>query len=488
MTGLMMEVDAVIAGGEVVGDRALVTEDGIERVGFGFEVAGAERSRRGGFLVPGFHDAHLHLGSITAATTGTSLEGATSLTEIADRLTVRGSGDIVAVGFDETALDDPALPDRRFLDAVSTDRAVLVYRVCGHVAIANSVALERAGVTRRSPDPDDGAFDRSRDGEPTGVLRETAIDVVAAAIDDARRDVAAADLVATSRGLAALGLRSVTAMVPAGSPAWCGPDDELTMLIDSSDRLAVDVDAVLISDRPDELRTHAERIPHHGRVRFRGWKGFADGSLGGHTAALSTPYADASDRRGTVRSDDSRLRGMIEAAIELGGSAHIHAIGDAAVTRVLGVFRSAIESGAPADRLFVEHASVLSPALVEAIAGLGVVASVQPSFVVSDRRWIHTRLGPERARWAYPTRSLVDAGARVVGGSDAPVERPDPLAGARAATHRAGFHPEEALDPEGALALFSTSGFEGTGLLVASDLGSFEEIGQPRSRGAMSSS
>lgn len=435
-----------------------------------------ETIRRPGFVVPGLRDAHLHLGSITAATSGITLDGARGLDDVSRRMTGRGSGDVVAIAFDETEMTPSRLMDADDLDAMIADRAVLVYRICGHIAMANSVALDRAGIDRSTPDPPGGSFDRDAVGNPTGVLRETAIDLVSGVIDDGSRHFGDDELASTIGRLSALGLTAVTAMVPAGAPAWCGPDDELDRLLSMDGVPSTRIDAVLISDATEDLTFHASRLGSRG-LRFAGWKGFADGSLGGHTAALSAPYENRPGESGTVRHDRDHFRAMAEAALELDGSVHIHAIGDLAVGQVLDLFADLISAGAPADRLHVEHASLLSPGLIERMAELRVVASVQPSFVRSDARWLDERLGPERARWAYPFRSMLDAGIRLVGGSDAPVENPDPLLGARNAADRAGWNLDEALEPWEALSLFADGSFaDGNALWISPDLDRFERL------------
>lgn len=465
-------VDAVIDGSGVIGNRVMAGASGVEVTEA--RGPGVETIDRGGFVVPGLRDAHLHLGSIGAATTGISLEEAQGFADIAALLAAHGSGDVVAIGFDETRLAESSLLTRSDLDTMISDRAVLVYRVCGHIAIANSMALERAGITAGTPDPPGGTIDRAPDGTPNGILRETAIDAVSSVTIDTQRALSADDLLATAQRLTTFGLTRVDAMVPAGAPAWCGPDDELDLLLAIGSELPLDVSALLISDSVADLRFHRERIGNGSRVVFGGWKGFADGSLGGHTAALRRPYSDMPDTSGTKRGDAGHFRLMAETAIELGGSACIHAIGDAAVSHVLDVFEPMISDGAPPDRLRVEHASVLSSHLVGRLSESGVVASVQPSFIASDAHWMERRLGPDRARWAYPLRSMLDAGTTLLGGSDAPVERPDPLAGMRAAVQRNGFHPEESLDPIDAVGMYADGSFGSRAMWIAPDLSSFE--------------
>lgn len=475
MTTTRYEVDAVIDRSGRIGRQVWVI-NGTAALTPPPQPGPIETVRRPGFIVPGLHDAHLHLGAITASTSGVSLGEAADLGEVSRRIAGRDTGDVVAIGFDETGMEPRRLLESSDLDAMISDRAVLVYRVCGHIAMANSAALDRAGISASTPDPPGGSLDRDASGRPSGVLRETAIDLVSAVIDDTSREVTAVDLTLTVERLAALGLTSVTAMVPAGAPAWCGPDDELDRLVAIDGGPAIPIDAVLISNTVQDLKQHAARLlgPN---VRFAGWKGFADGSLGGHTAALSASYQDRPGVTGTTRYQPDEFLTMADASLEMGGSVCIHAIGDAAVAHVVDLFSDLIAAGAPPQRLRVEHASVLTPDLIDRMAQLGVLASVQPAFVQSDAHWLDDRLGPERARWTYPFRSMLEAGVRLRGGSDAPVENPDPLTGARAAVHRSGWNVEEALEPWQGLALFAETSFdEGTATWVSPKLDGFERL------------
>jgi predicted amidohydrolase YtcJ len=239
--------------------------------------------------------------------------------------------------------------------------------------------------------------------------------------------------------------------VSTGSPMWCGSGDELALLIEAGTRLIPDVAVYVIADTPTELREAAAAIEGAG-LEFGGWKGFADGSLGGHTALLRQPYGDRPDTRGLDRWAPSTMRTMAAAALELGGNVAIHAIGDAAVERAVDL---AADLDAEKGRFRIEHASVVDRPLIERMAEGGIVASVQPAFIASDAPFLRRRLGPDRARHAYPFRSMIEAGVAVIAGSDAPIETPDPLAGMAAAMHRPGMADDEALDREAALAIHS---------------------------------
>ncbi|NIS30364.1 MAG: amidohydrolase family protein, partial [Actinobacteria bacterium] len=229
------------------------------------------------------------------------------------------------------------------------------------------------------------------------------------------------DLVRALDDLGARGLGEIHAMISPDSSMWCGPRDEMAML--SRIGLPMRVRVFAITDLPDTLDRMKEAAG--GDLRFGGWKGFADGALGARTAALSEPYADGPGA-GTPRWGVGSHRACAERALELGGSVAIHAIGDAAVDRVLDLFEALRSAGADPSSLRIEHASVIRPDAIVRMAELGVTASVQPAFVRSDGPWLPDRLGPRRLAWAHPFRSMSEAGIPLLGGSDAPVEVPDP--------------------------------------------------------------
>ena len=205
----------------------------------------------------------------------------------------------------------------------------------------------------------------------------------------------------------------------------------------------------------DDLPEARRRIERAGpRLRWAGVKIFADGSLGGHTAAMDAPFSDALGETGTLRLTPDDLE-LANASLHAGGMVAIHAIGDRANTTVLNPFETIIEMGAPPGRLRLEHASVLNPADVERIGRTGIVTSVQPAFLGSEVDWLEDRVGPDRLPFTYPLRSLQRAGATLAGGSDCPVESPNPFAGMALAIDRAGIVVEEGLEPAAALGLFT---------------------------------
>lgn len=450
---------AGVAGAQPPGADAVVVEDG--RV-----VTVTRRDRLGDLpvidhpgatLVPAFTDSHIHPLGYAALVAGTSLHGAVDAADLRVRLAEAAARlppgqALMAQRLSEEPLG--RLPTRHDLDTAVADRPVIVYRYCGHVAVLNTAALTVAGIDERTPDPPGGSVDRDETGIPTGVLRETAVELVGPSLEPLVPPPPPAEVLAALEGLVAVGITHIGAMAATHQPLWCGVGNELDQLCELAADLPLDMDVMVIADTSDRLQRAARRIGEAGgRLRFWGWKYFADGSLGGHTAAMREPFTDA-DTTGILRLDARHARHMADVALDLGGVVAIHAIGDRAVDETLDLFDHLLTAGADPDRLRVEHASVLSDRAMKRFADTGVLASVQPSFLLSESGWVPARLGRRRP---YRLRSMQQAGVRMIGGSDCPVERPDPLAGLAAAVHRTGWNDDERLAVGDALALYTSA-------------------------------
>lgn len=431
----------------------------------------------GATIVPGLGDAHFHPLGYTAAVTRLSLKTTRDLADLADRLQaaagrLRPGVPLIGQRLDDEALAERRLPDRHDLDRALADRPVVLYRYCGHVAVANTAALEAAAIVPGTVDPAGGGIDRDQSGVPNGILRETAVRLVAQALGGRTEGLDPADLLRAMSTLAALGLTRLGAIVSAGDPIWCGVGDELTSLIEVGPDLPFPVDVLVIADDEAMLESAARRLSDASpRLSFLGWKDFADGSLGGHTAALHTAYSDLPSERGTLRLDPAHARRMAKATLGLGGMVALHAIGDRANDEVIDLFEELVANGAEPARLRIEHASVLSERAVDRLGRLGVVVSIQPAFLASEGGWLPKRIDPERLRWTYPFRSLLEAGVRLAGGSDCPVEPPDPLWGMTAACRRGGLTPSESLTGAQALGLFTDGVAAGGGRPLPTQVG-----------------
>lgn len=458
----LIVADAVRTAEGLVGDAVLVDGDTVVAVGQSSELDSAPGEHFRGVIVPGLRDAHLHPVPYTAAIAGLSLKNAIDIADLQQRIqsaAAAHSGPIVAFRLDDESLTELRLPSRDDLDAAVATTPVIVHRYCGHVAIANTAALDIARIGSNTANPPGGIIDRDEAGVPTGVLRETAIELVSTRLAG-QAAVGPQALLAAFRGLAGLGLTSVGAMVRPGDGPWASLGNEVELLAEVADELPIRVHGFVITSDPAELLAARDVLNGAGsRLRWLGVKLFADGSFGGHTAAMREPFADAPGEIGTMRLTDADDM-LARTALAAGGMVAIHAIGDRACGAVLDTFAGLIDSGADPTRLRLEHASVMSTSDRARAADLGIVLSIQPAFLGSETNWLEKRLGPERLPLAYPFASLEREGARLAGGSDCPVEPPDPLQGMALARDRAGLVPAEGLSAASALRLFTTGAAE----------------------------
>ena len=470
MEGKLIVADAVRTANGLTGNAVFVEEGFVAAVGLNSDLARpglSEERYPGAMITPGLRDAHFHPVAYAVALSGISLKTASNFAEIAERLRAgagrRGSDvAVIALRLDDETLAEGRLPTRADLDAAVGDRPVLVHRYCGHIAIANSAALHAAGITGETPNPTGGLIDRDAEGRPTGVLRETAIEAVSARLAAVVR-VERGEIIDALSGLAGLGITSIGAMVGLGDGPWATVVSDATIMLEAAPGLPIRVHSYLITDSGDELRRYAAAMRQPGsKLRWAGLKRFADGSLGGHTAAMHKPFSDDPDETGMLRltAIDEELARV---CLDLGGTVAIHAIGDLASTRVLDVFEKFVGEGVAGHRMRLEHASVLTPADIGRLAELGVIASVQPAFLASETTWLESRVGPERLARTYAFSSLESAGVALAGGSDCPVEPPDPWAGIALARDRAGIVPEEGLSAESAFRLFTSGGAQALG-------------------------
>lgn len=460
----LLVADAVRDHTGVLGDAVLVAGGSIVDIGDAATMRSADLAEErfpGGTIVAGLRDAHLHPVGHAAALYRPVLKNARDFADVADILTdaavdLPPGSALTGLRLDDESLAEGRLPDRHLLDRISTERPILLVRYCGHVAVANSKALELAGLTDASPDPRGGSMDRDASGHLTGVLRETATESVTEAIRSLAPPVTADHLVSGAHGLASVGITGVGAMASTEPGCWAGADSEVDSLIEAGSRLPIPMSVMVIARDVADLEAAAERLAAAGpMLRFGGLKVFSDGSLGGHTAAMHHGFADAPDQTGTDRLDHEWCLRLARQSLELGGRVAIHAIGDRANSGVLDLMERLIADGADPGMLRIEHASVLTADDIARFGRLGVTASVQPAFMASETEWLEKRVGKERLERTYPLRSLRDAGAPLAGGSDCPVEPPHPLWGMAAARDRCGIVPRESLDAEDALALFT---------------------------------
>ena len=395
---------------------------------------------RGRRVVPGFNDAHVHFFDGGQGLASVQLRDAGSPGIFRDRIGAYAAtldkGRWVLNGNWDHELWDPAeLPTRQLIDAVTPDNPVFINRLDGHMALANTLALELAGITRDTPDPPGGSIVRDADGEPTGVLKDAAMNAVYAVIPEPDAAAISSALVAAMQYANANGVTSVQDM--SASPEVLRAYRQL--LADGD--LRVRVYAV-------QPLSRWERLAEPGigawfgndMLRIGGLKGFADGSLGSTTALFFEPYLDAPETSGLPSDemvDEAAMLADMIGADAAGLQLAIHAIGDKANAAVLGMFDDVARRNGPRDRrLRIEHAQHLRAIDIPRFKAQGVVASMQPYHAIDDGRWAEKRIGPERARGTYAFRSLLDAGATLAFGSDWFVAPMEPLRGIHAAVTR----------------------------------------------------
>ncbi|WP_426756860.1 amidohydrolase [Myxococcus sp. Y35] len=415
-------------------------------------------------IVPGLVDAHAHIHGLGRSLTTVRLEKAGSVEEAIHRLAEAPAssfqGDwLLGRGWDQNEWPGGAFPGRKELDARFPATPVFLTRVDHHAAWVNGEALRRAGITRDTPDPEGGRILKDAQGEPTGVLVDNAMDVVAAAMPPPSRAQLEARLRAALTRCAQVGLTGVHD---------AGMELEAFRVLqawDAAGTLPLRVYA-MAAGQGDERHAYLEQGPWQGRMlTMRSVKFLADGALGSRGAALHEDYCDEPGQRGLLLLPPEELASRAHAFMTRGFQVCIHAIGDRANTLVLDVLlRAAEETGTQALRHRVEHAQILRREDIRRLGAAGLVASVQPTHATSDMPWAEARLGRERLKGAYAWRSLRDAGAHLALGSDFPIENPDVLAGLYAARTRqdaagwpeAGWMPEERLTAREALEGFTT--------------------------------
>jgi len=418
---------------------------------------------QGAFLMPAFTDNHTHFLHGAVQLTQPNLLDSTSRADFAARLGAaareRPGKWIRGGAWDEQRLGGE-LPTRQWIDAATGDTPVAIPRTDLHSYLLNSAALKLAGITRNTPDPAGGVIVRDAKGEPTGVLKDNAKDIVDRVIpppsdtdtDEAMRKGIAHGL---SKGVAQVhnpepfGWNTYTALRRLRAHGETGMRFYTMVPIQDWEKMA---DIVAKEGRGDDW------------VRWGAVKGLSDGSLGSRTAVFHSDYTDAAGQRGVRVMSIEDLRTWITGADAHGLQVAIHAIGDEANDNVLDLFAQVTAKNGPRDRRFrIEHAQHLTAAAIPRFAKQKVIASVQPYHAIDDGRWAVKRIGTQRLKGTYAFRSLIDSGAVVTFGSDWPVAPLDPLTGLYGALTRrtidganpGGWLPDQKVTAEKALVCYT---------------------------------
>jgi predicted amidohydrolase YtcJ len=408
----------------------------------------------GAVVYPGFTDAHMHLEGIGERELEFNLEGTASVADLKARVAARAAATpkgewIVGRGWIETHWPEQRFPTRADLDEVAPDHPVYLTRADGHASVASSKALALGGVTRATKAPAGGAILKDAKGEPTGMLIDDAQPLVEGRIVGADVDPVAALTAAIAReqrlGWTGVQDAGVSWAVVERMRALCAKDELGLRWYAALDAPSADADR-LIAQGP--VLGECD-----GRITVRALKFYMDGALGSRGAALLAKYGD-DDSDGLLRNDPKALADWYAKALPAGLQVWTHAIGDRGNRIVLDLYVRALASQPKGTaRWRIEHAQVVAPEDLPRFAKLGVIPSMQPSHAIGDLFFAPKRLGMERLAGAYAWRTLIDSGAIVPAGSDAPVEQGDPRIEFYAAVARRsldgqqleGWHPEQAM-------------------------------------------
>ncbi|HSU18278.1 MAG TPA: amidohydrolase, partial [Acidobacteriaceae bacterium] len=440
----------------------------------------------GQFAMPGFNDAHTHIAEAGLDHLSADLHGVASLAEMQSRIrsyaaTLKPGQWIVGGGWDHTRWPGKTLPTRQDLDAVTGDHPAFLDRVDGHIAVANTAALQAAGITDTTPDPKGGKFDHDASGHLTGIIRETPAKTLI------EQHIPSPDFATRGRALE-LSIQDALAHGVTSVQDFSTWDDWLVLEeLEHQKKLPIRVYEWVDFNLPVTVleQRRAGHDPNDPLLHMGMLKAFMDGSLGSRTAALNAPYSDEPNNSGLARYDADKLNAMTTDRAAAGFQLGFHAIGDRANDMALDAFEAAEQAGTPASaylcqqhelqyerslppdaivtrpnpcpaapyaprdfRFRIEHAQVVSPGAFDRFAALGVIASMQPSHLLTDMAWAGQRLGPERSKRAYAWHSFLTHGVTLAFGTDYPVESINPMRGLYAAIDRMNEAATQSFEPQ----------------------------------------
>ena len=421
---------------------------------------GPKRDLEGRTVVPGFTDSHIHLIYYgTSKLMWADLGGCRSIGEIQDRLRKHSEGKpsewILGIGFDHEILAERRFPTRHDLDEVSRDAAgasipicrdkpIFIVRLCGHATVANSKAIELAGPENLPAS-----------GLESGLFTENDPGPIWLKIPDTTFEQTVEATLYAANQARATGITCVHALIDS--------DNDLKAIrhLHGSGKLPIRFYVQVSYEMFTKLKDEGFKSGMgDDMMRIGSAKIFADGSMGASTAALTEDFADSPGNRGILLHTDEQLAEMVRSVHLAGWQAAIHAIGDRAVGQALDAIEAALNETGESNlvrRHRVEHASILSEELVERMARLKIVAAVQPQFIITDF-WTINRVGPERYRWAYPFKTMIEKGIPMSLGSDCPVERLDAFELIHRAVNRDEYSPNERLSVEEVIRLYALGG------------------------------
>ena len=447
----LLITNAVIwTGNETAGDASslMVTDGEIVYVGVSTPTnitADKTIDLGGAFLMPGFMDNHTHFFEGGAALSNLDLRTAGSKAEFIARVTkfveTMPEGRWITNGNWDHENWGGELPHKDWIDALTPNNPAHIYRLDGHMVLANSLALAQAGITRDTPNPEGGIIDRDENGEPTGILRDNALNLVLAKIPPPNEAALLDQFLAAQNYALSLGLVKVHAIT--GYPTEVSMLDQFKL---AQDKGIMKIRA-FVSLPLDSWKIMADASTQgkgDARLHWGGVKGFMDGSLGSRTAWMHAAYSDEAGNFGLPLNPTDKMQTLMDNATQAGLQISVHGIGDKAIDTIITLMETSSGDALSARRFRLEHFQHPTKEAVARISALGIIASMQPAHATDDGRWASGRLGPERLPTTYAFRDILDNGGVLTFGSDWPVASLNPMDGIYAAVTRNTGNPEHA--------------------------------------------
>ena len=469
-----MWADLVLMDGNVLtmnssqpsAEAVAVTKDRIVKVGTNEEInswigkATKIINLQGRTVVPGLIDSHIHVADFGKFLTWIDLKDVNSIEEMQRRIRERAQKIpegrwIIGSGWDQTRFVEKRYPNFRDLNESSPDNPVILYHQCGRVCVVNSKALELADVTKETRSPSGGKIEKDAEtGEPTGILRENATDLVWKTIPEPSEEEIMEAASLACKKIVEAGVTSIHWIFASAT------EISIIQKLRAENKLPLRVYIIAPANILDQINGLGSLLGSGDNTDSDlGVKVFVDGSLAARTAALREPYSDDPTTRGQLLYSQEELNALVVKVHKAKFRLVMHAMGDQAIDMTLTAIEKALmEAPRKNHRYRIEHASVLNEDLIQRIKELGMMVSIQPKCVISEFSvWSAVdRLGPKRARWLYPLKTLINEGILVAGGSDCPMEPLGPLQGIQAAVERQ-FFPEEQITVDEALRMYTVN-------------------------------
>lgn len=416
-------------------------------------------------VLPGFIDTHQHILSYAEGLQAVNLRGAKSFDEVKDRLIERVKETpagkwVKGTKFNHEDWESNVLPTKAELDAISTEHPILISRYCMHVHVANSMALELAGINKEFKPTAENSVEVDASGEPTGILWENAVTPVLNVIPDplATYEDKKNAVKEVCYDMSTYGITGVTPI----QGKFCDAMEYIGMYQDLNKE----------KELPIRMYVAFDEYPVFGMktgfgddmIKYGFYKIYSDGSLGSRAAKLFEPYSDMPDATGVLNYSQEEISAMVKKAYEMDLQIGIHAIGDKGIDIALNAIEAVyFENPKPDYRFRLIHVLVVNEEIIERMKKLPLVLDIQPKFVSSNVKWSEQRVGPERAKLTYPWRRLIDEGLVLTGGSDSPVEPYNPMLGVYAVVTRQslegepveGYYPEQRVSVYEALSMYT---------------------------------